>query len=67
MSSLQEKQESGPFSRMTNALRGRTCPTYLGYSWRWNCHHLHVTENHELNDSLHVTQLSSKRQLAFFF
>jgi len=66
VSSLQEKQGSGPVLRMTNALKGRTCLTYLGYSWRWSCHHLHVTENHQVNDSLHITHFSPMRQLAPF-
>jgi hypothetical protein len=38
ISVLQEKQGGGSVLRMKNALRGRTTPIYLGYSWISNCH-----------------------------
>ena len=38
ISFLQEEQEGGSISHMTNALRCRIPPTYLRYPWRWSYH-----------------------------
>jgi len=39
---LQQKQEGGSVLHLTNALRGRIFPTYLGRSWRWSCHLFYI-------------------------
>lgn len=38
ISILQKKQEGGSFLHMTNNLKDRMSPTYLGYPWRQSCH-----------------------------
>ena len=41
-------------------------PHILGCSWRWSCRFLRILEENKFSDSLHITQFSSKWQLAHF-
>jgi hypothetical protein len=55
-----------PFLQNANALRSRLSPRIL-VILEAAIVFFHITEDYELNDLLHITQISSKWQLAPFY
>jgi hypothetical protein len=56
-----------PFLQITNALRSKLSPRVLVILEAAIVLFLHITEDYELNDLLHITQISSKWKLAPFY
>jgi len=64
---LQEKQEGGRVSHMTNVLRGRISPPPHWLYLKMELSYLYISKNHKLNDLLHITRFSSEWQQTLFY
>lgn len=63
---LQEKQDDDSALYVTDALRNRISPSYLGCSGGCSCHRF-TYRTGQLIDLLHITQIIWERQLAPFY